>query len=206
MSVLPELEKRLSDSEGRIAALIQNLEDHAGLEQSLRTASGGLRDASVEVKLLAESIRTAIESLTIVLASFRDAVEILRQADPARATEAIARIEEKLGNAERGIREAVDEAAGTVSSGQEKAEHRLGAAVTRIEEKLDGAERRVREAVDEAAGAVARGQEKAEHQLGAEASAIRKNIPTVVSYIILALVLVLVGFEILRHFPEVLSG
>ena len=166
MSVLPELEKRLAENEKRIAALIQHLEDHADLEESLRAAGSGLKEANIEVRRLAESAKVANESLAAVLASFRDAVEILRQADPARATEAVARIEERLNSAEQGIKETIDEATRAVSSGQKKVEH----------------------------------------QLRAEAQAIRKAIPTVVSYITLVLVLVLVGFEILRHFPTLLSG
>jgi len=165
MSVLPELEKRLAENEKRIAALIQHLEDHAELEESLRAAGSGLKDANTEVRRLAESAKVANESLAAVLASFQDAVALLQKSDPARATEAVTRVEERLKNAEREIMNTIGEAANSVSSGQEKAEH----------------------------------------QLKAEAQAIRKSIPTAVTYMILVLVLVLVGFEILRHFPTLLS-
>ena len=107
MSVLPELEKRLAENEERIAALIQHLEDQAELEESLRAAGSGLNKANSEVKRVAESTKVATESLVAILASFREAVEILRQADPARATEAVGKIEERLNSAEQSIRKAI---------------------------------------------------------------------------------------------------
>ena len=165
MSVFPELEKRLTENEKRIAALIQHLEDHAELEESLRAAGSGLKEANTEVRRLAESAKVANESLAAVLASFQEAVALLHKSDPARATEAVTRVEERLKNAERGIVDTIGEASSSVSSGQEKAEH----------------------------------------QLKAEAQAIRKSIPTSVTYVTLVLVLVLVGFQILRHFPTVLT-
>ena len=107
MSVLPELEKRFAECETRIAELIKHLEDHADLEESLHTAGSGIKDASTELKHLVESTKVATESLTAILASFQDAVKILQQADPARATEAVARIEERLNSAEQGIKKTV---------------------------------------------------------------------------------------------------
>lgn len=125
MSVLPELEKRLAESEERIAALIQHVEEHAELEESLRAAGSGLKEANTEVKRLAESAKVANESLAAVLASFHDAVVLLQKSDPARAIEAVTRVEDRLKGAERGIVGAIGEAANSVSSGQEKAEHQL---------------------------------------------------------------------------------
>ena len=165
MSVLPELEKRLAENEKRIATLIQHLEDHAELEESLRTAGSGLKEANTEVKRLAESAKVANESLSSVLASFQDAVVLLHKSDPARAIEAVTRVEERLKNAERGIVDTIGEVANSVSSRQEKAED----------------------------------------QVRSEVRTIRKSIPTGVIYTILALVLVLVGLEIWRHFPTLLS-
>lgn len=166
MSVLQELEKRLAENEKRIAALIQHLEDHAELEESLRASGSGLKETNTAVRYLVESAKVTNDSLADVLASFRDAVAILKKSDPARATEAVARVEERLESAEHGIRESIGAAANTVSSGQEKIEH----------------------------------------QLKTEAQAISKSIPKTVAYITLVLVLVLLGFEILRYFPVLLSG
>ena len=195
MSVWPELDKRLADNERRIAALIQHLEDHAELEESLRAAGSGLKETNAEVRRLAESAKVANESLTAVLDSFQDAVSILQKSDPARATEAVARVEERLKSAEHGIRETIGEAASANSSGQERAEHQV-----RAESQA------IRETIGKVASTVSSGQERAEHQLKAEAQAIRKSIPTTVAYITLVLVLVLLGFEILRYFPTLLSG
>ena len=125
MSVLPELEKRLAENEDRIAALIQHLEDHAELEESLRAAGSGLKAANTEVRRLADSAKVANESLAAVVTSFQDAVALLQKSDPARATEAVTRVEERLKNAELGIRETISGAASAISSGQEKAEHQV---------------------------------------------------------------------------------
>ena len=125
MSLLPELEKRLAENEERIAALIQHLDDHVELEESLRAAGSGLKEANFEVKRLAESAKVASKSLAAVIASFQEAVVLLQRSDPARATEAVMRVEERLNDAERGIREAIGGAAGVISSGQEKAEHQV---------------------------------------------------------------------------------
>ena len=194
MSVLPELEKRLAENEKRIAVLMRDLEDHAKLEESLRAAGSGLKEANTEVRSLAESAKVANESLAAVLASFQDAVALLRKSDPARATEAVTRVDERLKNAEREIVDSIGEVFKSVSGGQEKAAHQLSTEAQAI-----------RETIGNAASAVSSGQERAEHQLKAEAQAIRKSIPTAVTYMILVLVLGLVGFEILRHFPTLLS-
>lgn len=121
MSVLSELEKRLAENEERIDALIQHLEEHAELEDSLRSAGGGLKEANAEVRRLAESAKVANESLAAILTSFRDAVEILRKSDPARATEAVTGVTERLTSAEHKIIETIDEAASAISSEQEQA-------------------------------------------------------------------------------------
>ena len=194
MSVLPELEKRLAENEKRIAALIQRLEDHAELEESLRAAVSGLKESTTEVRRLAKSAKVANESLAAVLASFQDAVALLQKSDPARAAKAVTRVEERLKNAERGILDTIGEAANSVSSGQEKAEHQLRTEAQAISETIGNA-----------TSTVSKGQERAGHQLKSEAQAIRKSIPTAVTYMILVLVLVLVGIEILRYFPTLLS-
>ena len=116
---MQELENRLVETEQRVAALVENLENHAELGDSLRLAGSSLREASHEVRQLAESARGTNESLNAILTSFQDAVEILRKSDPTRATEAVKRLEERLTKAESEIREVVGDTATTISSGQE---------------------------------------------------------------------------------------
>lgn len=125
MTVLQELENRLVETEERISALVENLENHAELENSLRLAGSSLREASREVKQLAESARGTNESLDAVLTSFRDAVEILQKSDPTRATKAVERIEERLTKAESEIRAMIGEASSAISDGQKKLEDQL---------------------------------------------------------------------------------
>ena len=206
MSVLAELEKRLAENEKRITRLIQHLEDHAELEESLESAVHGLEQANTRIKRLADSAQIANASLADVLDSFRDAVEILRQSDPAKAAKAIKQIEDRLSGIEDQVKQAIGEAANAVSSGQEKVGQQLKAetqaitdAIKQIEDKLSSMEARTKAAIDEATNAISRKQERAEQHLKAEAQAIRESAPTTVVYITLVVVLVLLGFEILRY-------
>ena len=136
MSVLSELEKRLAANEERIDALIQHLEKHAKLEDSLRSVGGGLKEANAEVRRLAESAKVANESLTAILTSFRDTVEILRKSDPARATEAVAGVTERLTSAEHRIIKTIDEAASAISSEQKHARQQFMAEALAIKKSM----------------------------------------------------------------------
>ena len=216
MSVLPELEQRLSDIEKRIAALLQHLEDHAILEQSLRDAGSGLNDASQEVKRLAESTKIAYQNLAGALASFTDAAKFLRRSDPVKLTEAVASIREQLNNAEQEIKEAIGESRRVVSSERDKAEQQLkteaqlireaiSALASRVLESWQKAEalqqseaQSIRNALDEVNNGMLQRQENLEHKLRDEANSIRKAFPSEVSYITLVLVIVLAGIETLR--------
>ena len=213
MSVMSELEKRLTENEKRIGALLQHLEVHVELEESLRNAGSGLSQANDEVRQLAESARAATQSLADVLAVFREAVEILRRSDPTRTAEAVAEVEERIKSAEQGIRESIGKASGKISLGQEKVAQQLWSthahtteAVARVEEQLKNTEKEIRETIGEAAGEISSAQERIAKQLRADGLSIRKSIPTTIVYITFFLVLVLLGFEILRHFPTLLDG
>ncbi len=203
MSVVSEVEKRLAETEKRIAVLVQHLRRHAELEDSLRTAGSGLQEVRTELERLAESATVANESLAAALAAFREAVELTRRSDPARIMEAVARVEERLAGTENRVERIVGEAAGLISTRQEKAEQQLEA---RAEERLARAEGRVKKTIDEAAGAISRKQEKAERQLEKEARTIREAVPTTAVYITLAVALALLGFQILPYFFRLLSG
>ena len=92
MSLLADIEDRFGETESRINAVVQHLERMRSLEQSLDDAGRGLGEASSNIGNLAVSTRTAVESLTGTLDALREAVEVLRRADPARTNEAIATI------------------------------------------------------------------------------------------------------------------
>lgn len=92
MSLLADIEDRFGETESRINAVVQHLERLGSLEQSLDDAGRGLGEASSNIGNLAVSTRTAIESLTGTLDALRQAVEVLRRADPARTNEMIATI------------------------------------------------------------------------------------------------------------------
>ena len=92
MSLLADIEDRFGETESRINAVVQHLERLGSLERSLDDAGRGLGEASSNIGNLAVSTRTAVESLTGTLDALRQAVEVLRRADPARTNEAIATI------------------------------------------------------------------------------------------------------------------
>lgn len=136
MSLLSELEKRLAENEERIGALIQHLETHTELEESLRDAGTGLSEANERVRQLAESGKITNQSLTEVLDAFREAVEILQLSDPSRAMKAVARVEKHLNKAEQRTIVTIGEAAEEISSRQEKVEQQLAAKVQLIQKSI----------------------------------------------------------------------
>ena len=115
MSVLAELEKRLEENEKRIVELIQHLERQHSLEQSFDDTRQKLGEAGNNIGDLAASTRVAIESLQTVLRAFQSAVGILQHADPAQATEAVARIEGQIEASDREVKKVIEEVAGNAS-------------------------------------------------------------------------------------------
>lgn len=199
MSMLSELEKRLAENEKRIGDVIQHLEAHTSLEESLRNAGNGLDEANEQVRQLVESTKVTIQSLADVLAAFQEAVEILRRSDPTRATEAVERVEERLKGVEQEITETIGKAAGEISSAQQKV-------VERIEERLKGVEQGITKTIGEAAGEISSAQQKVEQKLEDEGKSIRESIPNTIVYITFAVVIMLLGFEVLRHFTTLFTG
>ena len=112
MSVLQELEKRLVETEEQVTALVRNLEDHADLEESLRTAGSSLLEASTEVRRLAKSALEANKSLGTIITSFQEAIEILRNSDPLRTAKSVERIEQQLSTESKAIRKAMPKRVG----------------------------------------------------------------------------------------------
>lgn len=96
MSILADLEKQLADNLNRVSALIQQMENHGTLEQSLDGAGQGLKEAGERVASLTDSTLECVEMLSSVLASLQEAVGILKRGDPAHVTQALAEIKTRL--------------------------------------------------------------------------------------------------------------
>ena len=108
MTVLSEVEGRLDETGKRIEELIDELERQKGLEQSLADASRGLGEAADQTSRLVASSQSAVESLGAVLVALREAVEVLKRADPAATVEAVLRVEEGVKSVEAKVAKAID--------------------------------------------------------------------------------------------------
>ncbi len=96
MKILSELEERLEENQGRIDNLVQHLERHSDLQRAFVNAEQGLLDAGKSIAHLAESARTAVESLNSVQAAFKQIVDLLQRADPEKVAQAVAQVERRL--------------------------------------------------------------------------------------------------------------
>lgn len=94
MELLTDLMDRLASIEHRVVSLVQTLEQQEAVEQALGAADSDLREASAHVAQLADSMKSSAESLNEILVEFRSAVQVIREADPARVAAAVAEAQE----------------------------------------------------------------------------------------------------------------
>jgi len=94
---MDDIHERLRETEHRAGEVVQHLEELGSLQGTLDTAGQGLQTANANIASLAAATTTAVESLNKTLVAFGDAVEVIRQSDPAAVREALARIEAELG-------------------------------------------------------------------------------------------------------------
>ena len=99
MSVLKDVEGRLTEAESQAADLIRRLEGLKALEQSLGNAVQGLDKTSANIGEFASEAGTAAKSLNDTLETLRQAVEILRRSDPAKIHEELTKIGAQLESA-----------------------------------------------------------------------------------------------------------
>ena len=110
MDVMDDIHERLRETERRAGEVVRHLEQLDSLQQSLDNAGQGLENANTNIASLADATTTAVESLNETLVAFRDAVDVIRQSDPAAVREALARIESEIGRIHAKLR-ALDELA-----------------------------------------------------------------------------------------------
>ena len=118
MELLTDLEARLRNIEKRAIELVQNLEEQSTIEQSLIEARSSLSDTSNSVGRLIDSTKSATDSLQALLSEFRTVVRVLQDADPARAHEAIIRLEEHLDTDHQETIQTISEVVGALSRDQ----------------------------------------------------------------------------------------
>ena len=134
--------ERLRETERRAGEVVRNLEQLDSLQQSLDNAGQGLETANANIVSLAAATTTAVQSLNETLVAFRDAVDVIRQSDPAVVRETLARIEAEIGKINAKLR-TLDELAtelegarktiaGMVQDSDGKTERLLEGAVERL--------------------------------------------------------------------------
>ncbi len=137
MSVLKDVEGRLTEAESQAADLIRRLEGLKSLEQSLGAAVQGLDKASANIGEFASEAGTAAKSLNETLAALRQAVEILQRSDPAKIHEELTKIGAQL--------ESAAEQAAQVEAGNAEFQNRLLSELSDISGKLTAETRNDRE-------------------------------------------------------------
>lgn len=110
MDVMDDIHERLRETERRAGEVVRHLEQLDSLQQSLDNAGQGLENANTNIAGLAAATTAAVESLNETLVAFRDAVDVIRQSEPAAVREALARIEAEIGRIHAKLR-AFDELA-----------------------------------------------------------------------------------------------
>ena len=222
MSVLASVEKRLEESEQRLSELIQHLERHNSLEESLDDAGRGIGEATSNLGELAASTKAALESLRSMVDSLQETVGILGRSNPAETVEAVARVEKELESAGQETRnvivnelEATRQETGQVIVKELEATRQETKNV--IVKELEITREQNKQAIDEVSnqvsaakvdiGAAVQGG-SAETVSKIEAALERisgqqsdsQNRAALISYITLTLVMVVVGLEALRFF------
>lgn len=96
MELLTDLMDRLTSIESRVVTVVRTLEEQQAIEESLGAANIDLRDASTKVGQLAASVKETAESLNEILVEFRLAVQVIREADPARVAATVAEAQESI--------------------------------------------------------------------------------------------------------------
>lgn len=94
MELLTDLMDRFASIETRVVTLVSTLEEQQALEESFNAADRDLRDASTQVGQLAASMKETAESLKDILVEFRSAVQVIKEADPARVAATVAEAQE----------------------------------------------------------------------------------------------------------------
>ncbi len=94
MELLTDLMDRFTSIETRVVTLVRTLEEQQAVEESFNAADRDLRDASTHVGQLAVSMKETAESLNEILVEFRLAVQVIREADPARVAATVAEAQE----------------------------------------------------------------------------------------------------------------
>lgn len=96
MTVLEELERKIGEAEQEIRRTLDKLTGLAGLEESLGDANRSISGAAGGLAKLSSSLGEAVAEFRSALTAFREASATIRDTDPARLLNAVARAESRL--------------------------------------------------------------------------------------------------------------
>ena len=191
MSLLVDIEDRFGETENRINAVVQHLERLGALEQSLDDAGRGLGEASSNIGNLAVSTRVAIESLNGTLDALRQAVEVLRRADPARTNEMIAKIGTQIEGVGRRVAKFESDSRGF----RDRLLSEISSAASQFSDESRITRTTIATAAESSTRETSKVIEKAAVRLGDQQQESTNGVRIPV-YLILALVLLLAGLQI----------
>lgn len=147
MTVLEELERKIGEAEQEIRRTLDKLNGMADLEDALGGANRSISGAADGLVKLSHSLAEAVENFKLALVSFRDASKSIRDTDPARLLDAVARTESRLESVQKLVTSAVPhiERIERIEPGLGEVVRLVGEVVTR---ETSASARRVREAAE----------------------------------------------------------
>ncbi len=88
MSLLEELQEKLSGAEVRVAGVLKELQDFSELKNSLDAADRSLIQSSERLGSMALSMEKNANAMTDTIRALKDTIDIIRRTDPAAVVKA----------------------------------------------------------------------------------------------------------------------
>lgn len=87
MSIIEELQEKLSETRNSVETVLQDLEQYTDVKDSLNDASTGINNASSNLDQLVNSLSSTVTSLNSLADKFDDVIGVVRSSDPAQVLE-----------------------------------------------------------------------------------------------------------------------
>ncbi len=130
MTLLDDLEAKLSEAQSQVAAVSSELKEFANIKDSLRSTDTQIKDAAKQLEHLSGTLSKGASSLETASKSLADTHEIIRKTDPAQVLKELTNITQAQGNLEKLI-------GSSVSASEEKVTSSIENMGTAIQSKID---------------------------------------------------------------------
>ena len=101
MTLLDELQQKLSTSEERFKTVLDDLQEFSELKKSLETADSSLTGASEKIEMLASTLSGSIDTIRETVGSLNETISVINKTNPAEVIKAYSGIERKLSKLEK---------------------------------------------------------------------------------------------------------